>query len=312
MQWAGTVLAALLPAHLYLLHYTTNETLSAMLVTATFYCTLRALKDQRAVNLWHWLAGICFGAAMLTKVSALMAAPVFFGALCWRLIERRERNVLIWLAALGIPVLMTVALSGWFYLGMWQRFGTPLAGNWDPNVWPAWWQCPGYRTGGYFFSFGESLVRPLFSGFSSFWDAIYSTLWGDGLCSGSAMLRDRAPWDYNLMVAGYWLALAPTAVVFTGFIRAIAKCIREPRVEWFMMAGVLLTGLFLLVHMGLKIPSYAQIKAFYCLPALLPFCVFGVMGVDFFSQFGKTARFVLWCLLAAWALNVFACFWIVR
>ena len=57
-------------------------------------------------------------------------------------------------------------------------------------------------------------------------------------------------------------------------------------------------------------PSYAQTKAFYALPVLLPFCALGVLGFEFWAGRGKVLRYVLGVTVGIWMLNVYASYWI--
>src|SRR5205823_1505357 len=124
----------------------------------------------------------------------------------------------------------------------------------------------------------KSLVAPLFSGFSTFADGIYSTLWGDGLCGGVPSLVFRPPWNYELMVAGYFLAMVPAVVILVGVVVAFWRFVQKPSIEWFVLFS--LTGAIALgvVFMTLKVASYAQVKAFYGLAAVVPICFFGALG----------------------------------
>src|SRR5206468_3480037 len=65
-----------------------------------------------------------------------------------------------------------------------------------------------------------------------------------------------------------------------------------------------------LFYMSLKVPFYAQTKAFYGLSVLLPFCFFGVMGWEFLSAGSRAVKNVLAIALVGWGLNSVASFWI--
>src|SRR5262249_34877013 len=66
-----------------------------------------------------------------------------------------------------------------------------------------------------------------------------------------------------------------------------------------------------LIFMSLKIPSYAQAKAFYALSALTPLCFFGALGWETLTYRSGRLRFVLGILILVWAINSFASYWIV-
>jgi len=302
----GLVLAAFLPAQIYLLHYTTNETLSAMFVTGALCVGLHLLRAKQPGWGWYGVLGIVLGLALLSKVSAVLAVPAILGALAVKLMLRRERAPLVWLGAVGAPLLICLLMGGWPYLKLWRDYGNPLAGSWDPKMFAPWWQAKGFQTPAYYFSFGDSLTRPFFSGLHSFWDAIYSTLWGDGLWGGKVTLESRPPWNYDLMTVGFVLALAPTALVLTGLVRVL----RAVNLPWLLLLAVGWLFAFAILDMSLKMPSYALIKAFHGLPALLPFCALGALGFEFWAGRGKVTRYFLGVTLGIWLVNLYASFWI--
>jgi tetratricopeptide (TPR) repeat protein len=308
-QIAGAVLAAFLPAQIYLLHYPTNETLCAAMTSAGILLCLRILRQPQS-GAWLTAAlGATLGVALLTKVSALPAIAVVFAVLGAKLMGQRApwRG---WLETIGLALALTVVIDGWHYARLWVHFGNPLIGNWDAKLGNTWWQQPGFHTWTYYLSFGRALTRPFFSGFHSFWDSLYSTLWGDGFLGGRTDLFSRPPWNYDLMAAGFVLALAPSLVVVTGLACVVVRCWRAPRLEWLLVAGVAAVYCVAILFMTLKLPYYAQAKAIYGLPALLPFCVLFVAGLEFWMARGKTIGNVVLVALGLWLINVYASFWV--
>ncbi|MGD0813627.1 MAG: glycosyltransferase family 39 protein [Verrucomicrobiota bacterium] len=166
---AGLVLAAFLPAQLCLLHYTTNETLSALFVTGALCLALHLLRAGQPWWGWHGMLGIALGLALLSKASAVLVVPAALGALAMRFALRRERGLTVWLGGIGAPLLICLLIGGWHYLKLWRDYGNPLIGNWDVRIAAPWWQAKGFRTPGYFFCFGDALTRPFYSGLHSFW-----------------------------------------------------------------------------------------------------------------------------------------------
>jgi tetratricopeptide (TPR) repeat protein len=304
----GLLLAAFLPMHLYMAHYVTNEMLAAALATATLYLCLRLLNsDTLYVSQFAWV-GLALGAAMLAKATAILLLPVVIMTIASKL-AYGGTPIAIWLRNLGLLLAVCFAVCGWHYARIWLRFGTPLVGNWDVISGFTWWQDPGYHTGADYLRWGRSLVNPLFSGFAGFIDGIYSTLWGDALCGGLSSLT--LAWNYQPMLAGYLWALIPTALVFIGVVVAIVQFIRRPSNELFLLLGFSAVLGLGLIFMTLKVPSYAQAKAFYGLSALTPLCFFGVLGWETATQRSGRLRFVLCALLLVWAMNSFGTYWIV-
>ncbi|HEU0009522.1 MAG TPA: glycosyltransferase family 39 protein [Verrucomicrobiae bacterium] len=309
-QIAGLLLAGLLPAHLCLAHYTTNETLAALFVTASFYGVLRLLKHEVMSTRWLVATGVAFGAALLTKITALLAAPFVFGAIVWSLSRRRERAPAEWLRALGVPLAATLLVCGWHYARVWTGIGHPLAGHRDFGYGTAWWQQDGFRTANFYVRFGDALEDPFFSGTRSFLGGLYSTLWGDGLWSGAASAGFRAPWNYDLMAAGYALALVPTALLLIGLAAALRRFIREPTAAWFCALGILGATVFALVWMSLMAPTYALVKSFYGLVALAPMAALGAAGWSWIAERGRTPRLFVGVAAGVWAVTSFGSFWI--
>jgi tetratricopeptide (TPR) repeat protein len=213
------------------------------------------------------------------------------------------------LGNLGLLLAICFIVCGWHYARIWSRFGTPLLGNWDVLSGFTWWQDPGYHTSADYLRFGRSLMSPLFSGFAGFADGIYSTLWGDGLCGGA--WRFSLAWNQQPMVAGYLWALVPTALILAGTGVAIVQFVRKPSSELFLLLGFCAAIVLGLIFMTLKVPSYAQAKAFYGLSAITPLCFFGALGWEALTDGRARLRFILGILVLVWAINSLASYWIV-
>jgi tetratricopeptide (TPR) repeat protein len=304
----GLLLAAFLPMHLYLAHYVTNEMLAATLATATLYLCLRLLKSDTPRASQFACLGLALGAAMLAKATAILLLPIVIIAISYKLAYTRT-PIGISLGNLGLLLAICFTVCGWHYARIWLRFGTPLVGNWDVLSGFTWWQDPGYHTSADYLRFGQSLVSPLFSGFAGFADGIYSTLWGDGLCGGTGRLI--LAWNQQPMVAGYLLALVPTALIFAGTGVAIVQLVRKPSSELILLLGFSAAIVLGLIFMTLKVPSYAQAKAFYGLSAITPLCFFGALGWEALTDGRARLRFILGILVLVWAINSLASYWIV-
>lgn len=306
---AGFVLGAFVPMQLYLAQYVTNEVWTAAFASSAVWLCLRILARDDRSTFAHLALGVLLGLALLTKVSALLVAAAVLAVLGGRLLARRERSLRAWLASLGAVSLGLVLVAGWSYARVAWHFGTPLVGNWDAASGFLWWQDPGYRTAWDYLRFGDSLTRPIFSAWNGCPDALYSTLFGDALIGGMASASDAPPWRYELMLTGYWLALVPTVAVLLGLRTALVRFVREPQAEWALVLGVALVTSFALLSLSLRLPFYAQCKAFYGLSALVPFAAFGGLGLDLVATHLGRARAVLWILLGTWALCSYATYW---
>jgi tetratricopeptide (TPR) repeat protein len=320
-QLIGLAIGAFLPASLCLAHNITNESLAALFVTASLYFTLRSIQSDSDSPRFHIAVGICLGLAMLTKFSALLAIPPICAALWWkgrqRALARNGNSPAkeVRVSALGLkPVLLVfvacVVVCGWHFGRVWAHFGNPLIGNWDPRLPFAWWQEPGYRMTGWYFRFGETFSTPLFSSTGSLTDGLYSTLWGDGLCSGSARMDFRPQWNYDLVNAGYLLALIPCALLLLGLVVSIVRLARKIEIEPFLSVSLVMLYGAGILYMTLQVPSFAQVKAFYALPALLPVCFLCVTGWDFLARRSAIWGSILSIGIVAWALTTYASLWI--
>jgi Tfp pilus assembly protein PilF len=309
-QAAGLLVAAFLPPHLYLSQYVTNEPLAGLFVTVAFYFLLRALQTEKESLFLHLGIGAALGAAMLTKFSSLLAIPVFLAALSLRLLARRNYTPRNWLWSVGVVVLSLLLVCGWHYAQLWTQIGKVPLPNWETDPAHAWRQDPGFRTSAYYFRFGQALVSPLFSAFHSFADGIYSTLWGDGLASGTAQLTYRPPWNYDLMNAGYLLGGAISFLAIAGLAISLVQFIRQPKLEWFVLLG--LAGMFVLgiIYLSLRGPWLAHVKAFYAFPALVPFSALVAVGWIWLRQKHRVWQTALWVLLLVWMMTVYTAFWI--
>ena len=312
-QAAGLLVAAFLPPSLYLPHYVGNEPLAGFLVTVAIYFCLRALRAAEA-GLWIPMAiGLALGGAMLTKFSVLLALPFFPLALSQRLAVRRAHAWRDWLRSVAVMVVGCLLVCGWHYGRVWARFGKPIVGNWDPRSGQRqWWLDPGFGTSAFYTSFGRSLVSPYFSGFHSFPDGIYSTLWGDGLVSGATYRDLRPPWNYGLVNGGYWAGLGISLLLIIGAALVLAEIMHQARGEWLLIFGIVGSFSLGLIWINLVLPYYAQSRASYAFPALLPFSALVAVGGDWLRQRHRAVGSAVWVLLLVWSMTVYTSFWVCR
>jgi hypothetical protein len=311
-QAGGLLLAAFLPPHLYLSAGITNDPLTELCVTAAFYFLLRILQLENAMKKHHfWLytaLGLALGAAMLSKLSALPAVLVFLFVLALHLIQSKNISPRNWLQSVGLVAAICLAVSSWYYLRLSLHTGSLAAI--PKSVGNSWWQTPGFRTAGYYFSFGQVFIHPLFSGLDSFADGIYSTLWGDGMASGASEFIFRPPWNYDLMKVSYLLALPLSILALTGIVPAWRKFIRDQRLDWFFVIVIIFIYFMALITLTLLGPWQSQVKAFYAMPAFVPFCALVVLCWERLMKKHSTWKIGLWVLVLVWSLTICASFWI--
>jgi Flp pilus assembly protein TadD len=309
-QLLGLVVATFLPMSLYLYQLPTNEILAATLSSAVLLVTLQVLRTDPPSLRRHGLLGLCMGLALMAKISALLVVAVMLGVLAARLVGRPLLVLLRGLAGLGLAVGIAVTICGWHYARVWLRFGTPLIGNWDPNAGFRWWLDPGFRTAHDYLHFGRTLSAPLFSGFAGVWDGLYSTLWGDGLCSGEASIWTAPPWCSDLMSAGYLLALVPGLAILVGGVAFLVRWIRHPNLRDATILGLAFVSFMAVIFMTLQVPYYGMVKAFYGPGALLPLCVFAAVGLDLAIARARWSAPLLVILFGTWALASYGAQWL--
>lgn len=305
-QVVGVAIAGFLPMQIYVSHYITNETLVASLVGCAIFLTLRLIRTPGGL-VGHISLGAVLGAAMLAKATAVLAIPPILLALSAAHVGGRSPPR-VWMRTIGAMLASAFAVCGWHYIGTWMRFGSPFVWSGAPRS--MWWQAPGFRTSEDYTRFGRALVDPLFNSYFRFWDGIYSTVWGDGLCGAAPELAQRTPWNYDLMVAGYALALVPSALILTGAVVAVCRLVRKPTAELFLLVSFPAGLLMALIILSLRAASYSSVKGFYCLSALLPLAFFAAAGWEVVTRRHRIMRVGVSCLLAVWATNSFASFWI--
>jgi 4-amino-4-deoxy-L-arabinose transferase-like glycosyltransferase len=267
----AVVFAAVLPVNLYSAAYFSNETLHALLAGLALLATVDALAAPRSTPRQALAIGLWLGLAALAKFTVLAVVPVaiaFLAAKLWWVERAPPARILARVAACAA---VFAAVAGWFYARNQLHFGTPVVGNWAlPGADQDWWQQPGFHTAAYYTGFGESLRHPYLAGFTSFWDGVYSTLWGDGYIAGRVYPHERHPlWSYDFMSAGYLLALPLTALLVVGIACAARDALRDPDPGRRAALSFLLTASyavgFAFLFLTLQLPYFAQAKAPYAL-----------------------------------------------
>ncbi len=310
-QAVGVLLAACLPMHLYLAHYLSNDLLAGTLGTAAVYMTLVVLQDRSATARWLVGLGAVLGAGVLTKLTVVPVAAVVLTTLAATAVVR-DRSLRSLVRNAGIPLAICLLVCGWYFVRNVQHFGRPVVGTHDPASGFRWWQDPGFASAGQFRRFGRALTDPYLAASAGFPDGLYSTCWGDGgWCGGGRAAQTRTPWNYELMAAGYLLALVPTACFAVGWVARFAEWVRRPSAVWGLLLALPAAALLSLVYHYVRYPFYCHIKAFYALPAVFAACAFVAHGFDFLTRCrgaGIWASYALGVALGTWGLTAFTSF----
>lgn len=285
----ATAFAGLLPMNLYISAYVSNESLLAAWLSLAMFFACTALLSRRTPLLHVLAIGAALGLAITTKFSGLALVPVIAAVVAAKIALLEDGDRMAALRRGGVSfatmIAVTALVGGWFYLRNYVQFGEWVIWNVNLPGETSWWEQPGFHTASYYLGFGESLRHPYFAGFHSFWDGIYSTLWGDGLLAGMVRATTRHPyWNYEFMALGYWTALPVTLAIAVGTGALVVRAFRDPdlrvRVTASFLALVIWVLFFSLFIVTFRVPYYAQAKAFYVLGVTAPLAIAAATGIS--------------------------------
>jgi hypothetical protein len=289
------VVAGTLPMNIYMSAFVSNESPHACLSALCVLCTVRILSQPASSFRGLLLAGILFGLAILSKITALLVAGLAFGFLSWKLIAIEQRPFRRAALLMGSFLMGTLAISGWFFGKNLVETGRFLPTNWGHTGAKLWWQQPGFHSLAYYTSFGESLRHPYFSVFNSFWDGEYSTLWGDGQIGGIVSTHQQSSaWNFDFMSGGYLLAFPLTLLMILGFLHLLRAAGREQNASRQLVVLFLLTLIYYMYCAMLLysawLPFIATVKAFFGLCLLGPLALAAASGFTLVDGILKEKR----------------------
>jgi len=316
----AVIFAAVLPMNLYGSAYFSNEMPHAFLVGAALVACVGMLRAPSVHTRDAVLLGAVLGLAILTKFTAMIVVPIALFFLFVKSLAVEKRGVGVGLGRAGLCVAAVLVVAGWFYLRSWLVLGAPVVGNWNaPGPGLVWWQQPGFHTVGYYTGFGESLRHPYLAGFHSFWDGIYSTLWGDGGIGGRVFPTQRHGfWRYDFMSTGFLLAAPATALLIFGAYRCARLALGDAdggrrAALSFLVTCAYAVGLAIL-YLTLQLPFFAQAKAFYGLCMAGPLAVFTAAGAarcdDLLARLPAPAALLARTFFHAWLMLTAAVFFL--
>jgi hypothetical protein len=294
----AVVVAGTLPMNLYLSMYVSNESLHAFLATLCLLVTVVLLQQPSCSFRLTFLAGGLFGLALLAKVTAIMFLCLAICFVAWKVVQIERRSLGRAAGLAGALLMGALTVSGWYYFKNLRETGQPVCDNWGTYHDKIWWQQPGFHTPLYYLTFGEALKHPYLSAYHSFSDGVYSTLWGDGLCSGRIAIERRNPaWRYDYMSTGYLLALPATILLGIGLARMLLSAFRDEdprrRLVFLLLATAILWMGCALVYYSLMLPSYACAKAFYGLGVIGPLSIAAAYGLGTVDGLLQAPRLLL-------------------
>ncbi|MDJ0852992.1 MAG: hypothetical protein QNK04_31865 [Myxococcota bacterium] len=319
LRLIATLVAGLLPVSLYMAHSVANEPLAAWLTALVMLGTFRMLVAPSATGFARRCAllGALFGAAVLTKVTALLLAPALLLALLWAhpmgppsSPVAGSRTPLAGLAAFGLAA---VAVCGWYFARNWIELGVPYVGGWDPALVgdtgrDLGWQSPGYRVPGDAWGFGRSLVQPVYASIFGFWDGFYSSLFLDGFLSGIVVVDAAPPWNYPLMISLALLSLPLAAAILCGALRSLVSRAggRDDAARFAVLCLATLVAAMLFLHFS--VPTFSNVKASYTLGLTPCYALLASSGFAAVLR-GRWSRALVAGYLTAWGAFSWAAFW---
>ncbi|HQP46605.1 MAG TPA: glycosyltransferase family 39 protein, partial [Flexilinea sp.] len=307
LQIIAIITGSFLPIHTYACQYVGNEPLTACLVSLVILLCLFLIvpeQEQRGYG-YFILIGLIWGLALLSKITAMLLAPVLIMVIIFHAGSVKKPLRSAWRPVITV-FFVAMIVAGWYYLRNYIKLGNAFMGLFDPLTMLQWWQDPGYRMWPHLWSFGEALHKPVYAGLTSFWDMFYATLWLDGINSG---LVDFIPWNRNFMIAGTLLALVPSVFIVTGVIfQALNNDAKQKRA---VILSVILILLFLaaMIDMYIVCPLYSRTKASYTLGLLPCYAILIAAGAEPFLR-NRIIRAIALGLFACWAFAAYAAYFV--
>ncbi|MFN2376134.1 MAG: hypothetical protein ABR538_06335 [Candidatus Binatia bacterium] len=328
MRWMGFVVAALLPVTFYLGAQVSNEVVAAFVIGAATCLATRQMERGRLRWRDAVALGLACGLGLLSKFTGLFVFLAVLSAASLRTLAGTPDTTLDttpdttpeppaprpWqtrLRHLGWGTLaagITLATSGWLYARNLAKFGTPFIGAWDQRSGFRIVQPPGYHTADFYTRFGSVFWNePSHAPFSSIWDGMYGTLWGD---SYLMFLSRDSPEIAMLAIACLWLGLLPTVAILLGFGQALWRLFtrgwNQPLFIPVVTTALTVTAM---ISFTLEHPLYSAQKAHWGLSILPCAAAFAAIGLETMCLRLGPLRWLVYLDLAALAALVPWLFW---
>jgi hypothetical protein len=303
LQMLATTIGGLMPINIYSSQVLGNEPLAGCLTALLILLSVSLVVEPLRTRSQGFFVvmGLVWGLAILSKVTALLQAPLLIGVIAVH--GRKLGSTRGAILTHGSLVFLTCFVTaGWWFLRNWARLGTPIGTTFTGgNV---WWQDPSYRTVQQLTSFGISLSRPLYDQVWSLWDSLYSSLWLDGFGSALLVAPQDFPWNVNWMLAGAWLGVIPMAFLLFSPVACLRRELGPSRnALLFALAavGVYLTAI---LDLYIALPVLAAGKATYTLGLLPCYAVLAAAGAAPLLRF-RLLRAVICSAVTCWAVAAY-------
>lgn len=311
VQALGTVIGGLLPVNIYISQYAGNEPMAGLFTSAALMALFGIIHKGGEWPIKRIsILGIFFGLALLSKITPILLIPPLVFMLACALSSKGAKPSRV---VSGIVIFLAIAflVSGWYYIRNWVEVGRPFIGGWDDSRGIVWWQDPGYRTIGQFFTFGEALSRPIYSSYNGFWDGFYSSFWLDGYLSALNDYSWRPAWNYDFVIAGALLALLPSAAIIVGTVSALFRPEKSLRSGELFAISCIAVYFGAILYLFLKVPIYSTVKASYTLGLIPCYAILCAAGLDKLTK-TNLLRASIYGLVAVWAVSAYFAYFIIQ
>ncbi|MBX3423098.1 MAG: hypothetical protein KF752_16195 [Pirellulaceae bacterium] len=310
LQNVALIVGGMFPANIYMSHWLGNEPLAAMItgwLIVACWALMRFEGQQRS-----WLSsltiGSLWGLALLAKVTPVLLGPMIVSTINYQ-VHRSGRSWSIACRNVAVTLLVALIVSGWYFARNWLYLGKPFVGGWEQARGMDWWQYPGYRTWEQLTSFGAALDRPVWSATFGFWDSLYSTMWLDGMSSGSIESAESLCWNVNWMVACAGLGLLPTVLILIGVLTSWHKKMQSARPMLLWSTAAIAIYVAAIFELYLQVPIYSTAKASYMLGLLPCFAILAAAGSKPLMD-NRWIRSITYALLLTWATTVYTAYFV--
>jgi hypothetical protein len=308
LQIIAIITGSLLPIHTYACQSIGNESLAGCFISLmVLFCISLIMPGQKERKVKYFiLMGFVWGLALLSKTTAIVLAPVLVIVIAFH-IRSVQKPLRLMIRPVAVVFGVSMLIAGWYYFRNYIMLGSPFTGIYDKLQMLSWWQDPSYRTWSQVLSFGQSLIYPVYSGVTSFWDTFYSTLWLDGFNSGAI---NYMPWNENFMIAGALLALLPSAFILTGVISSWLDRGLVYRNAVIFSTGTIALFMAALLDIYIIRTAYSVTKASYTLGLLPCYAILVAAGAEPFLR-DKIIRSFTLAFFACWAFAAYAAYFVI-
>jgi len=236
--------------------------------------------------------------ALLSKYTGLFVWAAGVGVLGLRALAGKRLRA--W-AAVGLYLVASGVVCGWFYARNARIFGDPFIGNWDEASGFHYEQNPSYRTWEFFFGFGSVFFHhPERARWTTFLNGNYASMWADPHHNFFSLENAHAYFWQSVLLIVAWL---PTVAVAVGFVRTLGSVWRKPVGNAdFVLAAMTVWTFGSLLSFTMEIPTYSTVKAFFFLSLVPAMGVYLLRGREWIARYTRWGRWALDGSLVATAL----------